>query len=50
MLWTNLHARILGLAFERVLGKSNRGSMAFVRCLTPELCTQRASRAEFQFS
>ena len=47
MLWTNLHARILGLAFERVLGKSNRGSMAFVRCLTPDVVQALATDASF---
>ena len=35
--WTELHAKILSLAFERVLGKADSGSVAFVRCLTPDV-------------
>ncbi|MGQ4809407.1 hypothetical protein NKDENANG_02824 [Candidatus Entotheonellaceae bacterium PAL068K] len=37
MRWTNLHASILGLAFEKVLGQPDSGFMAFVRCLTPDV-------------
>lgn len=37
MRWTDLHGRILGLAFEKVLGNPDSGSMAFVRCLTPDV-------------
>jgi DNA phosphorothioation-dependent restriction protein DptH len=47
MEWTNLHARILGLAFERILGKSESGSMAFVRCLTPDVVRTLANDASF---
>ncbi|MDE0069127.1 MAG: hypothetical protein OXO48_05395 [Caldilineaceae bacterium] len=34
---TELHARILGQAFENVLGQPESGSMAFVRCLSPDV-------------
>ena len=37
MEWTELHSSILGRAFEKVLGKPEIGSMAFVRCLTPDV-------------
>lgn len=37
MVWTELHAKLLGAAFEKVLGKPDQGAMAFVRCLTPEV-------------
>jgi len=37
MVWTELHATILGDAFEKVLGKGEAGAMAFVRCLTPDV-------------
>jgi DNA phosphorothioation-dependent restriction protein DptH len=37
MLFTELHARLLSSAFERVLGKPESGSVAFVRCLTPDV-------------
>jgi DNA polymerase III delta prime subunit len=37
MAWTELHARILSKAFENVLGRGEAGSMAFVRCLTPDI-------------
>ncbi len=33
--WTNLHGPLLAEAFKRVLGDSQSGAMAFVRCLTP---------------
>src|SRR3972149_12037108 len=37
MVWTELHGRLLGNAFEKVLGKPHSGTMAFVRCLTPDV-------------
>jgi DNA phosphorothioation-dependent restriction protein DptH len=45
--WTDLHARILALAFEKVLGKADSGSMAFVRCLTPDVVEVLAKDASF---
>ena len=47
MEWTDLHARILGLAFEKILGKADSGSMAFVRCLTPDVVEVLANDASF---
>jgi DNA phosphorothioation-dependent restriction protein DptH len=37
MRWTDLHAKMLKRAFERVLGNPADGSVAFVRCLTPDV-------------
>ena len=37
MEWTHLHATILRKSFENVLGRPEAGSMAFVRCLTPDV-------------
>src|SRR6266511_2667157 len=45
--WTELHARILGVAFEKVLGKPDSGSMAFARCLTPDVLHSLAKDASF---
>jgi DNA phosphorothioation-dependent restriction protein DptH len=47
MAWTDLHARILGLAFEKALGKPDSGSMAFVRCLTPDVVHSLAKDISF---
>jgi len=45
--WTDLHARILGLAFEKVLGTPDSGSMAFVRCLTTDVVQSLANDSSF---
>ena len=37
MEWTKLHGQVLGRAFANVLGQAERGTMAFVRCLTPDV-------------
>jgi hypothetical protein len=47
MAWTDLHGRILARAFERVLGKPVAGSVAFVRCLTPDVVQALAEDASF---
>lgn len=47
MEWTELHPSILGRAFEKVLGKPEIGSMAFVRCLTPDVVYTLAKDASF---
>ncbi|MEK7993654.1 MAG: hypothetical protein AAB403_07605, partial [Planctomycetota bacterium] len=47
MEWTDLHARILAWAFEKVLGEPVSGSMAFVRCLTPDVVQALAADASF---
>ena len=36
MKWTNIHTNILRQAFENTLGAPQPGTMAFVRCLTPD--------------
>ena len=48
MNWTELHAALLKRAFERVLGKPERGSVAFVRCLTPDVVAALASDMAFE--
>ena len=47
MEWTTLHGPLLGRAFERLLGRSERGAMAFVRCLTPDVVAALAADATF---
>ena len=47
MIWNELHATILGRAFEEILGKGESGAMAFVRCLTPEVVEALAADLNF---
>ena len=47
MIWTELHGRLCGGAFERVLGSSEQGAMAFVRCLNPDIGERLAQDATF---
>ena len=47
MIWTDLHAPLLAEAFEKVLGRADQGSVAFVRCLTPDVVESLASDATF---
>ena len=47
MEWTSLHGRLLGRAFGRLLGRPERGAMAFVRCLTPDVVAALAADATF---
>ena len=47
MVWTDLHARILRRAFEKVLGNADSGSMAFVRCFTPDVVEALATDVSF---
>ena len=47
MEWTELHALLLGRTFERVLGRPERGAMAFVRCLASEVVDALATDATF---
>jgi DNA phosphorothioation-dependent restriction protein DptH len=47
MIWTESHAWLFGQAVERVLGKPDRGTMAFVRCLRPEVVESLAADARF---
>ena len=37
MSWTRHHGAVLAKALEAVLGRPERGGMAFVRCLTPDV-------------
>src|SRR5438093_2900390 len=45
--WTELHARLLASAFEKVLGRADVGAMAFVRCLTPNIIEALARDTTF---
>ncbi|RLC12986.1 MAG: ATP-binding protein [Deltaproteobacteria bacterium] len=47
MQWSELHATILKQAFETVLGEAEPGTMAFVRCLTPDAVEALAADAGF---
>ena len=47
MEWTALHGSLLGRAFGRLLGRSEPGAMAFVRCLTPDVVAALAADATF---
>src|ERR1019366_2483532 len=47
MTWTELHAQLLSRAFERLLGNADPGTMAFVRCLTPDVVEALASTNAF---
>jgi len=45
--WNELHARIMGEATQAVVGKPDMGTMAFVRCLTPEVVESLANDKAF---
>lgn len=47
MEWTDLHATLLGRAIERLLGEVAPGTMAYVRCLTPDVVRQLAKTPSF---
>ncbi len=47
MEWTGLHGRLLARAFEKLLGNSQAGAMAFVRCLTPDVVESLAMDESF---
>ena len=47
MTWTELHARLLSKAFEKLLGRADAGTMAFVRCLTPDVIEAIAEAESF---
>jgi DNA phosphorothioation-dependent restriction protein DptH len=47
MLFNDLHARLLSSTFERVLGKRDPGSVAFVRCLTTDIVEALATDKMF---
>ncbi len=48
MIWTELHGVLLSRAFEKLLGRAESGSVAFVRCLTPEVIEALAETDKFQ--
>ena len=50
MLWTELHGRLLANAFDAVLGRPESGTMAFVRCLTPDVVEALAGDDAFASS
>ena len=47
MAWSDLHARLLSRAFERILLKPAPGSMPFVRCLPPDVVQALATEPTF---
>ncbi len=47
MIWTEHHATILSIAFEKLLGKPDSGSIAFVRCLSSEVVEAMAGDLAF---
>ena len=47
MEWTDLHGRLLGHAFKRVLGWAEPGTVAFVRCLTPDVVAELVADSAF---
>ena len=47
MEWTKLHGQILGQAFEKVLGRAEPGTMAFVRCLTSDVVEKLSADDNF---
>jgi DNA phosphorothioation-dependent restriction protein DptH len=47
MLCTDLQARLLASALEKVLGTAESASVAFVRCLTPDVVESLASNEAF---
>ena len=47
MEWTDLHGRLLGRAFEQVLGRAESGAVAFVRCLTPDVVAKLVTDSAF---
>src|SRR4051794_23798910 len=47
MTWTELHSTLLSRAFEKVLGRCDAGTMAFVRCLPPDVAEALAADGRF---
>ena len=50
MIWNDLHGIILVKAFDEILGNGESGSMAFVRCLSPEVVAALARDPGFTLS
>src|SRR5688500_18059733 len=47
MKWNELHPTLFSKAFEKVLGQPDAGTMAFVRCLTPDIVKILAADERF---
>lgn len=47
MQWTRLHGPLMARAFQTVLGRSEYGSMAYARCLTPDVVERLAGDGTF---
>lgn len=47
MRWTEFHGSLLARAFQNVLGRPERGSMAYARCLTPNVVERLAADSAF---
>lgn len=47
MIWNDLHGIILAKAFHEILGDGESGSIAFVRCLLPEVVAALANDPSF---
>jgi DNA phosphorothioation-dependent restriction protein DptH len=46
-MWTELHGRLCADAIKKALGAADQGTMAFVRCLTPDVVEALAKDASF---
>ena len=46
-MWTELHGRVCADAVKKVLGAPDQGTMAFVRCLTPDVVEALANDTSF---
>jgi hypothetical protein len=47
MIWTSVHADLLNDAFEKLLGHPEAGTIAFVRCLSPDVIGALANAKSF---
>lgn len=47
MKWTEVHTDILARAFNKILGAPQPGTMAFVRCLTPDMVRKLINDSSF---
>ena len=45
--WNNLHARLMAEAFRKALGRPDLGTIAFARCLTPDVVELLATDSAF---
>ena len=47
MVWNELHSSLLSQALEKILGRPEKGSIAFVRCLSPAVVEKLAADPSF---